>query len=62
LKKYRKTTLGFWVGGASIVDGRTILRRSRVPCFSSAERVAKVARAMYDYSIFKRKYGAGGVI
>ncbi len=57
LKEYKKTTLTFWVGGASIIDGRMILRRNRVPCFSSAERLAKVAKAMLDYSIFRRRYG-----
>ncbi len=55
LKEYEKTTLSFWVGGASIMEGRMILRRNRVPCFSSAERLAKAAKAMYDYTVFRRR-------
>lgn len=56
--KYNKTTLSFWMGGASIEDGATILRRNRIPCFHSAERLARTAKLLYDYARFREKYSS----
>ncbi|MHA1408987.1 MAG: acetate--CoA ligase family protein [Candidatus Odinarchaeia archaeon] len=54
-----KTILSFWVGGTSILEGVNILKRNRIPCFHSAERLSKIAKAMYDYFKFNNNLNSG---
>jgi acetyl coenzyme A synthetase (ADP forming)-like protein len=56
-KNSKKTILGLWVGGASIIEGVNILRRNKIPCFQSTERLSETANMLYQYKKFKNEHG-----
>ncbi len=58
-KKYGKPILVIMIGSEEAEKFKEYLEDNGIPVFESPERAAVALRALYNYSIFKRKHGGG---